>query len=169
MSGDLPTISNYMSTSNTYVPGSNLQALGTTLDNTMAVYDNGTAQGYGMADALAARGRRLSHTSHNHVATLTVPTTIMEDKVSKRIVQVFIIDPNENVPIENSLLYSDQPHMTDMNDQELFFELDIKAKLEAHNAKRVKLVDKKVKERTEYLEPARIRDLKMVVVDVAKF
>jgi hypothetical protein len=33
----------------------------------------------------------------------------------------------------------------------------------------VKIADKKVKDRTEYLEPAKVRDLKMTVVTVASF
>jgi len=88
---------------------------------------------------------------------------------TRRLVQVFIADPNENVPLDIALLYSGEQKLTDATDQELFFEIDIKTILEAHNAKRVKIVDKKVKERTEYLEPAKIRDLKMVVVNVASF
>lgn len=88
---------------------------------------------------------------------------------ARRLVQVFIADPNENIPLEQSLLYSGEQKLTDATDQELFFEIDIKTILAAHNEKRVKIVDKKIKERTEYLEPAKIRDLKMVVVNVASF
>jgi hypothetical protein len=88
---------------------------------------------------------------------------------SRRLVKVVIVDPNENVPLEDCVLYSGEEKLTDATDQELFFEIDIKGILEAHNAKRVKVVDKKVKERTEHLEPAKIRDLKMVVVNVATF
>lgn len=88
---------------------------------------------------------------------------------TRRLVQVFIADPNENVPLESSLLYSGEQKLTDATDQELFFEIDIKGILDKHNEKRVKMVDKKVKERVEHLEPAKIRDLKMVVVNVAGF
>ncbi len=88
---------------------------------------------------------------------------------SRRLVQVFIADPEENVPLERSLLYSGEQKLTDATDQELFFEIDIKSVLEKHNEVRIKFVNKKVKERTEYLEPAKIRDLKMVVVNVATF
>ena len=55
------------------------------------------------------------------------------------------------------------------NDQELFFEIDINSILKAHNEKRIKIVNKDIKDRTEYLEPARIRDLTMTVVTVASF
>jgi len=88
---------------------------------------------------------------------------------TRRLVQVFIADPNDNVPMADSLLYSGDQKLTDATDQELFFEIDIKTILEKHNEKRVKMIDKKIKERTEYLEPAKIRDLKMVVVTVAGF
>jgi hypothetical protein len=88
---------------------------------------------------------------------------------TRRLVQVFIADSDENVPLENSLLYTGGQKLTDLTDQELFFEIDIKSILAEHNAKRVTFINKKVKERTEQLEPARIRDLKMVVVTVAGF
>lgn len=92
-----------------------------------------------------------------------------ETQVTRRLVQVFIADPNENIPLEDSLLYRGDQKLTDSTDQELFFEVDIKTLLDAHNAKRIKIVNKAVKDRTEYLEPARIRDLKMVVVTIAQF
>lgn len=85
----------------------------------------------------------------------------------RRVVQVFVADPNENIPLDDCLLFKGDEKLTDATDQELFFELDIKDLLETHNAKRVKVIDKKVKDRTEYLEPAKVRDLKMVVVTVA--
>lgn len=88
---------------------------------------------------------------------------------ARRLVQVFIADPNDNVPLDQSLLYSGEQKFTDATDQELFFEIDINSILKAYNEKRVKIIDKKVKERTEYLEVAKIRDLKMVVVTVAGF
>lgn len=96
-----------------------------------------------------------------------------EEKVpmaaKRRFVQVFVVDPNELIPLEQSVIYKGEPKLTDATDQELFFELDMKNLLERHNELRVKVVDKKVKDRTEYLEPAKIRDLKMVVVNIAEF
>lgn len=85
----------------------------------------------------------------------------------RRVVQVFIADSNDNLSLDDCLLFKGDEKLTDATDQELFFELDIKDMLERHNAKRVKIIDKKVKDRTEYLEPAKVRDLKMVVVTVA--
>jgi hypothetical protein len=86
---------------------------------------------------------------------------------TRRIVQVFVADPNDNIAIDDCLLFKGEEKLTDATDQELFFELDIKNMLEIHNAKRIKIIDKKVKDRKEYLEAAKVRDLKMVVVTVA--
>jgi hypothetical protein len=92
-----------------------------------------------------------------------------EKQMSRRLVQVFIADPDENLPLEQGILYSGSQKFTDATDQELFFEVDIQAILKAHNDKRITVANKKVKDRVEYLEPAKIRDLKMVVVTVATF
>lgn len=100
---------------------------------------------------------------------LDIVQTPMPTTSPRRYVQVFICDSNENVPIESCLLYQGKPKLTDLTDQELFFEIDIKSALEKHNENRVGYVDKSVKERTEYLDPARIRDLKMTVVTIASF
>lgn len=88
---------------------------------------------------------------------------------ARRLVQVVIVDPNENISLDDCLLFKGEEKLTDATDQELFFELDIKDILEKHNAMRSKVIDKKVKDRTEYLESAKIRDLKMVVVNIAQF
>lgn len=87
--------------------------------------------------------------------------------ITRRVVRVYISDTNENVPLENCLLFKGDEQLTDANDNELFFEIDVKGLLATHNEKRVKFVDKKVKDRTEYLEPAKVRDLKMTVVVLA--
>lgn len=89
--------------------------------------------------------------------------------MTRRLVQVFIADPDDNVPLEQSMLYTGEQKLTDATDQELFFEIDMKTILDKHNADRVKLINKKVKERVENLEPVKIRDLRMVVVNVATF
>lgn len=90
----------------------------------------------------------------------------------RRIVQVFIADPDEKVPLEEMVLYKGEQKATDLTDQELFFEVPINDLLKAHNEKRVKTVDKEATKATgkeTFLEPIRIRNLKMVVVDIATF
>lgn len=104
---------------------------------------------------------------HQPIAKLKIEAK--EAIMTRRLVQVFIADPDENIPLADSLLYSGEQKLTDATDQELFFEIDIKAILEKYNATRIKFINKKVKERTEYLEPVKIRNLKMVVVNIATF
>lgn len=89
-----------------------------------------------------------------------------------RIVKVFIADSNDNLPLEKRVLYEGEQKLTDLTDQELFFEVPIAEVLAKHNEVRKVTVDKKQAEkfgRDIFLEPARIRDLKMVVVNVAQF
>jgi hypothetical protein len=87
----------------------------------------------------------------------------------RRVVQVFIVDPDSNVPLDGCLIYQSEARMTDLTDQELFYEIDIRKLLEEHNKLRGKLHNKAVTARTEYLEPVRIRDLKMTVTTIATF
>ena len=99
-----------------------------------------------------------------------VPTTSKQEgvmAVTRRFIQVIVADSNENVPLESCVLYKGEPKVTDLTDQELYFELDIKELLAKHNEKRITFKDKAVKERVELLEPAKVRDLKMVVVTIA--
>lgn len=88
---------------------------------------------------------------------------------TRRLVRVLVVDPNDNIPLNSSVIYKGDELLTDLTDQELFFEINIQELLKTHNEMRVKIVDKRVKDRTEYLEPAKIRDLKMVVVTIAQF
>ena len=92
--------------------------------------------------------------------------------ITRRIVQVFIADPNENVPLLESLLYKGEQKLTDATDQELFYEVPIVDILKTHNEKRVKFIDKEVSKKAGkdiFLEPAKIRDLKMIITNVAQF
>ena len=89
-----------------------------------------------------------------------------------RIVKVFIADSNDNLPLDKRVLHTGAEQLTDLTDQELFFEVPIAELLAKHNTVRAATVDKKQAEkfgRDIFLEPARIRDLKMVVVTVAAF
>ena len=96
----------------------------------------------------------------------------MADKTNRRIVQVFIADPNDNMPLDKSVLYTGEQKLTDLNDTELFFEVPISELLKKHNAIRSTTLDKDASKKAGkdvVLDPARIRDLKMVVVTVASF
>lgn len=85
---------------------------------------------------------------------------------ANRIVQIYIADTYDSIPLDKRLIYEGKSFFTDLTDQELFFALDVNGILTAHNEYRVTVRDKKIKDRVEMLEPARVRDLKMVVVTV---
>jgi hypothetical protein len=96
----------------------------------------------------------------------------LEKNNMRRIVQVFIADTDENLPLNKSVLYQGAQKLTDMNDQELYFEIPIVDLLAKHNESRVKTLDKSATRKHGkdiFLEEAKIRDLKMVVVNVATF
>lgn len=96
----------------------------------------------------------------------------MSEKVGRRIVKIFIVDPSSDVPLDKAIIYQGEEGLTDSTDQELFFEVDIKALLNGHNVERVKYVDKKATKaagKDVFLEEARIRDLIMMVTEIAKF
>ena len=88
-----------------------------------------------------------------------------ETQVSLRIVEVYIADPNEYLPLENRILYEGVRHITDDDNQELFFKAFPDVDLESHNARRVEFED----DEGNKLKPARIRDLEMRVVVIAEF
>lgn len=92
---------------------------------------------------------------------------------TRRLVQIFIADPHPDVPLDNCLLHqSEKPFLTDLDDQELFFEIPIQQLLHDHNTYRVTLPDKEASRRfgkEVMLEPIKIRALKMVVLTIASF
>lgn len=93
-----------------------------------------------------------------------------KDTHMNRIVQIYIADTYDSIPLDKRLLYEGKPFFTDLTDQELFFTLDVNGILKKHNEYRVTVLDKRMLGRPDLagtkLEPARVRDLKMVVVTV---
>lgn len=77
------------------------------------------------------------------------------------------MDSAESLPLEKAIIFNGDEKLTDLTDQELFFNIPIMELLKAHNEERVKYPAKKGGK--EMLEPARIRDLKMNVVTIATF
>jgi hypothetical protein len=172
MRGDLPTIATASTASNTYSLGNLGVAQGAAQGHggggrypslpaiLTAGLGGGAGGAYGGGDAAGAGGASGAYYDYKPKES-RMP--------GRRYVRVLVVDPNENIPLDQCVLYAGEEKLTDLNDQELFFELDIKSLLAAHNECRAEIIDKKVKERTEFLEPAKIRDLKMVVVTVAEF
>lgn len=112
------------------------------------------------------RHQALYQHSHQPPPPTSMPTT------ARRLVQVFIADTDANVPLDNAMLYRGEPVFTDSTDQELYFDIPVAALLKEHNAKRITWPDKEASRKAGkdiVLEPAKIRDLKMVVVTIAQF
>ncbi len=89
-----------------------------------------------------------------------------------RIVRVFIVDQNENIPLTKCFIHNSEELLTELEDKELFFDLNIKEKLETYNQYRITVRDKKLSEKMGkdvMLEPVRIKDLNMLVVTIAQF
>ena len=89
-----------------------------------------------------------------------------------RIIRVYVADTDENIALENRLLYTGTEKLTDATDQELFYDVPINELLSKHNEFRKTVTDKKQSEkfgRDVKLEPVRIRDLKMTIVTIASF
>jgi len=96
---------------------------------------------------------------------------VASNEDGKRYVQLFVADPDRKVSVEDSVLYKSEPFLTDLSDRELYFSIEVVKLLADYNKKRVKMIDKDASKngRDVYLEPIRIRDLKMVVVNIAVF
>lgn len=114
-------------------------------------------------------GSRVNPAITSLINTTTTTSTEDTEMTDRRLVRVLVVDTEENLPVEDALLYDSKEIFTDKTDQELYFDVPMQELLKAHNDKRIKVLDKSVKERKEYLEPARIRDLDMVVIAIAEF
>jgi hypothetical protein len=76
-----------------------------------------------------------------------------------RIVQIYIIDPDENIRVDHRLVYKGEEEFTDATDEELLFGLDMNEILGGHNAYR----------EAHDLEPIRLRDLVLRIRKLVTF
>ena len=97
-----------------------------------------------------------------------LPVTTKANELSRRYVQVFIVDPDEEVPLEKAMLYTGTPKMTDMTNEELFFSLPVMDILKKHNEFR-KAHQVEIGTKKKFLKEIRIKDLSMTVVTIAQF
>lgn len=100
---------------------------------------------------------------------IPVTTKVAELAPTCRLVKIFVVDPDPNVPLESRLLYQSDERLTDSTDEELLYEVDLRSILDRHNEARKTTRDKSVKSKEVFLEPIRIRDLRMTVVTFAEF
>lgn len=170
MTGDVPQIFTSTYAANTVPMGSLSAGMGVASSNQLARHlYSGSHQWHGSEyEKDDDPFRRIKFLQQQQIA---IQTNKEKDTMARklRIVQVFIADTDENIPLEKAILFKGEQKLTDSTDQELFFEIDIKTILDDFNKFRVTVINKKVKERTEYLEPVKIRDLKMTVVNIAEF
>jgi hypothetical protein len=185
--GELPAlnVSNYLS--NTYtaddVGGFTLNHTITTprrvtLDDMRHIFHHHTSDDFpddvpgAESSASAGIGSSSSHSTTVSKSSVSTKQQNKPEEYMKRLVRVIIADPDKALQLEDSLIYSGEELFTDSDDQELFFEIDIKPLLEAHNAKRQQTIDKKATNkmgRDVFLEPIKIRNLAMTVVEIARF
>lgn len=117
----------------------------------------------------------LPHEDFAHANDMPETEVFLNNRIQQmatRLVRVLILDPNENLNLESRLIYAGKEQLTDLTDQELFFSLPMQELLQKHNDLRSKTVDKALSSRMGkeiFLEPVRISQLKMVVVNVAAF
>lgn len=100
--------------------------------------------------------------------------TQQKEDLNMRIVRVFLVDPDKRIEdLNKRLLYKSDELITDMTDQDLFFDIDVKSILEKHNKYRETVIYEVTSkgdtvEKTG-LKPVRVSDLAMSVILVAEF
>ena len=169
MIGDTPTIMGYNYGTATSTVGLNHLYAGNAIAGGAGNFLGAGVVGWNAENSSSDTVRRVMFKDASPTVLIETKKQEVTTMAKRRLVQVFIADPNENVPLEKAMIYRGEPKFTDATDQELFFEIEINALLKTYNEERVKVVDRKVKDRTEFLEPVKIRELKMVVVTIAEF
>jgi hypothetical protein len=129
------------------------------------------------AEALRQLRRRVSERRPNERQDIYELKPKHENQIepimaTRRLIKVIIADPDEQVPLDKAVLYRGDEKFTDATDQELYFEVPIKELLDKHNALRAATQDKEASKKFGkeiFLAPIKIRDLRMVVINIATF
>ena len=113
---------------------------------------------------------------NGNAATIATPKSKeiahMANANKTRVVRVFLVDPDERIPVTKRILHKTDEIITDETDQELFFGIPVADLLKSHNEFREgHEVEEKEGETTKRrkLKSVRIRDLTMTVVTIATF
>jgi hypothetical protein len=87
-----------------------------------------------------------------------------------RVVRIFLVDPDERIPVDKRILHKTEEMITDATDQELFHGIPVADLLKDHNMLRatIEWEDGEGKSKTG-IKDARIRDLVMSVTTIAQF
>lgn len=84
-----------------------------------------------------------------------------------RVVQQYLTDRNDNIPLEKRVLYKGNEFLTDLSDDELRYNVPVMDLLRAHNEYRVTVRDKAYKDKEVFLEEARPGELCLTTVTLA--
>lgn len=97
-----------------------------------------------------------------------------KEDYTMRIVRIFLVDPDKRIEdLDKRVLYQSDEITTDATDQDLFFDIDVKAILDKHNKYREKVTYEVTNkgDTTEKtgLKPVRVSQLTMSVITIAEF
>lgn len=171
--GDMPKFQNLGASSSSYSAG----ALGVGSGTGMQMLGGGNLNWH-EADATASdtgvwkqniiAAQALIGATQDRRVTVSKPQ--IDSKTTKlRVVRVFLVDPDDRLPVDKRILYKSDEMITDATDQELFFGIDVKNLIDAHNKMRAKTEwEHRGKSKTG-LKEIRIRDLVMSVTTLAEF
>lgn len=125
------------------------------------------SQVYGPGSRRIQQGSGITNALFPHLSSpnITIKEEDMATELVLRKVRIHFIDPDKHIPLEKRIIFEDEK-VTDLNDQELFFEYPVKELLTKHNEYRKGLQNSDGHQLN--LEPIRIKDLKMVVVELFK-
>jgi len=64
-----------------------------------------------------------------------------EPMTDLRIVSIYVVDPDENLEPKDALVHIKENFMTDLTNEDILVDLELKEALANHNTKRIKIVD----------------------------
>jgi len=146
------------------------------LDINQSAIDTFATGGY--VHVSGARRTMMEPPSKPSISDLLIDSTLekmkkekeMANQDNRRYVQVFLVDPDEKMPLEKAVLHKGEPMLTDLSDEELFFSIPVMELLKTHNSTRETTKDPEASgSKAKCLKPVRIKDLSMTVVTIASF
>lgn len=95
-----------------------------------------------------------------------------EEIMCRKLVQVYVVDPDVRVPDEKAVLYESKEFVTIETEDEIRDGLDLKGMLKKHNEVRVKILDEvrtDESDRDIFLRKIRIKDISIQILDILTF
>lgn len=85
---------------------------------------------------------------------------------TRRFVEIFVSDPDPNVPIEQVLLHHDPRFLTELNDVELTLNMGLPEIVKEWNKTRITIRDRRYMESEVMLEPIKADELRVIIATV---